>query len=209
MTNSLGTQGANAIKNMNLLRLIICHFMVYKDYKIGLKFVFPICGINFTIQHLTCSLIDHCATIYHNIFLKSFPVKFPNCIFHQSLIIYFLINDLLLLKFIQTRDTGGVSKLKIIFLYSVMVSLIASPSSSFVFIQFWWGIFNFFASSNKDVLFIYYFVTPSRLQKSFKASFYTSKHSSSSLSMLHCCFSALVYWHSSTYTWGWYFLPCL
>ena len=56
------------------------------------------------------------------------------------------------------------------------------------------------------------FVTPSRLQKSFWPFFYTSKNpssSSSSLSMLHCWFSTLVYLHSSIYTWGWKFLPCL
>ena len=47
------------------------------------------------------------------------------------------------------------------------------------------------------------FVTPSRLQKSFWPFFYTSKNpssSSSSLSMLHCWFSTLVYLHSSIYT---------
>ena len=49
----------------------------------------------------------------------------------------------------------GVSEIKIISLYIKMVSLMASSSSSFVFIQFRRGIFNFFASSNRDVLFIY------------------------------------------------------
>ena len=38
----------------------------------------------------------------------------------------------------------GVSELKIISLYIVMVSLMASLSSSFVFMQFWRCIFNFF-----------------------------------------------------------------
>ena len=50
----------------------------------------------------------------------------------------------------------GVSGPKIISLYFVIVSLMASSSSFFVFIQFRWGIFNFIASSNNDVLFIYY-----------------------------------------------------
>ena len=44
---------------MKLLRLTTCDFMVYKDYEIGLKFVFRICGINFRTQHLTCSLINY------------------------------------------------------------------------------------------------------------------------------------------------------
>ena len=51
---------------------------------------------------------------------------------------------------------AGVSELKIIFLYFALVSLMAFSSSSFVFIQFRQGIFNFCASSNSDVLFIYY-----------------------------------------------------
>ena len=93
----------------------------------------------------------------------------------------------------------GVSELKIISLYLVMVSLIASSISSYVFIRFRRGIFNFFSSSNSDALFIYYqfYNPPIRLQKSFKLSFfYTSKNpssSSSSLTVLHCWFSASVY----------------
>ena len=60
----------------------------------------------------------------------------------------------------------GVSELKIISLYLVMVSLIASSIYSFVFIRFRRRIFNFFSSYNP----------PIRLQKSFKPScFYTSK----------------------------------
>ena len=100
----------------------------------------------------------------------------------------------------------GVSRPKIIYLYPVMVSLMDSSSSSFVFIQFRRGKFNFFASSNSDVFsFIISFVTPSRIQKSFWPSIYTSKNPSSlsSLSMLHCWFPASVYFHSSTYAWGW------
>ena len=50
----------------------------------------------------------------------------------------------------------GVSGPKIISLYFVMVYLMTFSSSSFVFIQFRQGIFNFLASSNSDVLFIYY-----------------------------------------------------
>ena len=65
-----------------------------------------------------------------------------------------------------------VSEPKMIFLYLLMVSLMASLSSSLVFIQFRRGTFNFFASFNRDVLFIYIsFVTPGRLQKTFLAFF--------------------------------------
>ena len=50
---------------------------------------------------------------------------------------------------------AGLSELKIISFYIVIVSLMASSSSSFVFIQLRRGIFNF-SSFNKDVLYIYY-----------------------------------------------------
>ena len=101
-----------------------------------------------------------------------------------------------------------VSETTIFYLYSVMVSLMASSSFLFVFMQFLFGIFNFFASCNNDVLFIYYYFRNLRqVTKIFWPSFYTSKNSlsslSSSLNMLHRCFSAPVYLHSSTYTWGW------
>ena len=51
---------------------------------------------------------------------------------------------------------AGLSAPKIISLYFVMVSLLAFSSSSLVFIQFRQSIFNFFANSNNNVLFIYY-----------------------------------------------------
>ena len=72
-----------------------------------LKFVFPIRGIKSRIQHLTCSPIYHRATIHHDVFLKSLPSEFLHHIFHQPLIIFFLVNDLPLSKLIQTRHTTG------------------------------------------------------------------------------------------------------
>ena len=71
-----------------------------------------------------------------------------------------------------------VSEPKIISLNFVMVSLIASSSSSLVFMQFRWGIFNFFASSKKDVLFIYYSCcNPRQITKIFLAFFLRLKKS--------------------------------
>ena len=62
----------------------------------------------------------------------------------------------------------GVSGPKRISLYFVIVSLMACSRSSFVFIQFWRGIFNIFASSNRDVLlFIIGFVTSRQVTKIF------------------------------------------
>ena len=92
---------------MNLPHHTTCNFMVHKDYKIDLKFVFPICRINLRTQHLACPLINHYITIHHNIFLKSLPWEFRYRIMHQPLIEHMLINDLLLSNFIQTRQAGG------------------------------------------------------------------------------------------------------
>ena len=89
---------------MKLLRPMACA----KTIKFQpLKFVFPIRGIKFRTQHLTCFLINHHVTIHHNIFLKPLPNEFPRRIIHQLLIMYFLINDLLLSKFIQACCTRG------------------------------------------------------------------------------------------------------
>ena len=84
-----------------------------KTIEIGLKFTLPICGINFRIQHLTCSFINHRVTIHHNIFLKSLACEFSHYIFHQPLIIHMLINNLLLSKFRHAIQVG-VSEPKII-----------------------------------------------------------------------------------------------
>ena len=117
-----------------------------------LKFVFPIRGIKFRIQHLTCSPIYHRATIHHDVFLKSLPSEFLHHIFHQPLIIFFWSMTCRFRSWSRHATQPGVSEPKIISLYPVM----ASPSSSFVFMEFWRGIFNFFASFHSDVLFIYY-----------------------------------------------------
>ena len=78
---------------MKLLRLTICDFMVYKDYKIGLKFIFPVCRINLRIQDITCPLINHFITIHHDIFFEVLsmrifslylPSAFETCCFRSS-----------------------------------------------------------------------------------------------------------------------------
>ena len=93
---------------MKVPHLTTCdNFMVCKDYKMNpLKFIFLICRISLRIQHLACSLLNHHVTIHHDISLKSLPCEFSHCILHQPLIIDFLVNELLLLKFIQTHHTG-------------------------------------------------------------------------------------------------------
>ena len=77
---------------MKLPCLTACDFMVLKDYKIGLKFVFVTSIINVRIQHLTCSPIHHHITIHHDIFLKLVPSQvslsyhpstFDHTLFHQ------------------------------------------------------------------------------------------------------------------------------
>ena len=125
--------------------------MIYKGHKISLKLISLIRRINVRVQHLTCFSIYHRVTIHQNIYLKPVPSEFPHGIIHQRLVVHCFIDELLLSEFIQEAMKTGVSGAKI-----MMVSLMASSSSSFVFIQFQRGIFNFFANSNNDVLFIYY-----------------------------------------------------
>ena len=69
---------------------------------------------------------------------------------------------------------NGVSELKIISLNTVMVSLMASSSSYFVFIRFRQGILTYLqVLTETSCSFIISFVTPGRLQKSFRPSFFT------------------------------------
>ena len=145
---------------MNLFRLTACNFMGHKDYKIGLKFVFSICGINFRIQIIAYSLVSHPVTIHQNIFLKTLRCEFPYRIFHQLLIIYFLMNELLLSKFIQACQAGGRIGTK------KNLRLLRKTSCSFIIS----------------------FVTQARLQKSFWPSFYTSKNQSIANISVICLF---------------------
>ena len=141
---------------MKLLHHTACGFMVHKDWKISLKFIFSVCRIDFRIQHLTCCLINHRVTIHYDIFwspshasfliLSSVSLWSYTC---WSMACWFRSSS-------RHAMRAVVSELKIISLYLLMVYLMASSSSSFVFIQFRRGIFNFLASSNSYALFIYY-----------------------------------------------------
>ena len=143
---------------MKLFRLTVCDFMVYKykDYKINLKSALPKHGINF--RSPTPHLFSDQSSCHQpsQYLLKSLPSEFPHRIIHQLLIIHFLLTVFCFRSSSRHAIQTGVSGPKIIFLYFLMVFLMASSSSSFVFMQFRWGIFNFFASFYSDVLFIYY-----------------------------------------------------
>ena len=75
--------------------------------------------------------------------------------FHHTL----FANDLLLPKFIQELDTDRAISTK-----NTLLVPCDSAFDSF-FIQFRRGIFNSFAFSSNDVLFIYYFVAPNQVTK--------------------------------------------
>ena len=138
-----------------------CNFMIYKEYKISLKLVFPIRVIKFRIQDCSCFPVSHRVTIHSYIFLKPIPSKLPYCIIHQLLITHFFINKSLLPKFIQALHTDKTISTKnnpLVPCDGVLNGILFFSSFSFVFIQFRRGIFNSFAFSNNDVLFIYYFV---------------------------------------------------
>ena len=129
------------------------------------------------------------------IFFEVPPMEFSHCIFHQLLIIHMLISDLLLLKFIQTCHTDRGIWTKNNLFVPCDVIMMASSSSSFVFIQFRRGTFNFLGRFNNDVHYLLLVLWPqSGYKKPLTFTFYTSKNPSSSLlSMLHCWFSASVY----------------
>ena len=144
------------------------------------------------------------STIHHDIFLKSLPCEFPHCIIHQPLIIYFLIDDLLLSKFIQARHTGGGIWTKNNLFEPCDIVFDGFFKLFLCFHTFLKGYIQLFLQvlTKTSCWFIIIFVSPTQVTKIFLALFLTSKNSllSSSLDMLHCCFSALVYLHPSTYT---------
>ena len=140
---------------MRPLHHTTCDFKVYIGYKNQLKICLSSMWHQLQDPTPHLSSYDLCVTIHQNIFLKSLPCEFPHRIFHQSLIICFLINDLLLSKFIQTCHTGRCIWTK----NNLFVScdgLFDGFFKLFLCFHTWRGIFNFFASSNSDVLFIYY-----------------------------------------------------
>ena len=91
-----------------------------------------------------------------------------------------------------------VSELKIISVYPLMVSLIASSSSSFVFMQYRRGIFNFFASSTAtSCSFIISFCNPQAGYKNLLSLLFTAQkihhhHSTcNTVVLLHPCIYTL------------------
>ena len=141
---------------MKPLRPTSCDLMVHKHYKIDLKLVFPTCRSTsgFTTSPVLLSIIMSPSI---TIFFRS--PSHANFLIESSISFWsYTCRSMACCFWSSARHAiqVGVSELKIIFLHLVTVSLMASSISSFVFIQFWRGIFNFFASSNSDVLFIYY-----------------------------------------------------
>ena len=138
-------------------------------------------------------MIDDRVAIHRYIFLEHIPSKLPYCIIHQLSVIESFINDLLLQNFIQARHTDtGLSAPKIISLYFVILSLMAFLSSSFVFMQFQQGIFNFTLLSPTETSCSFIFCNPLfRLKKSII------------IIMQLCWLCASMHLHSSTYTCEW------
>ena len=133
---------------MKLICPKACDFMVYKGYKNWLKIYLS--SIWNQLQDPTPHLSSYQSSCHHpsQYFFEVLPMR---------------VFSLYLPSAFDHTYTGqrygiqtGASEPKIISLYPLPVSLIASSSSSFVFIQFRRSIFNFFASSNRDVLFIYF-----------------------------------------------------
>ena len=95
-----------------------------KAIKINLKFIFPVCRINFRIQHLICPFIDHCVTIHYNIFWSPSHASFltVSSINFWSYL-FWLMNCRFRSSSRHVMQAMGVSESKIIFLYPLMVWL--------------------------------------------------------------------------------------
>ena len=122
--------------------------MVYKDYKNQPKTY--VSNTSNRLQDPTSRLSSYLSSYCHpsryffedflmQVFLSYHPLTFACCF----------------LSSFRHAMQKGVSEPKIISLYTLMLSLIAFSSSSFIFIQLRQGMFNVLGSSNRDVLFIY------------------------------------------------------
>ena len=133
---------------MKLLHSTACDFMVYKDYRNWFKNCLSSMWNQIQDPPPHLSSYRSSITIFfwspsHTIFLIlsfislwSYTYWLIICCFRSSS------------RYAMQAEVPGP---KIISLYLAMLSLMASSSSSFVFIQFRRGIFNSFASSNSDI----------------------------------------------------------
>ena len=138
------------------------------------------------------------------------PPKRVSLTHHSSnLMIHFFINDLLLSMFIQARHTEGrIWAKNSLFVYTLWWCLWWLFQALSLFSYSFDGVYSTFLQvlTATSCSFIISFVTFRQVAKIFfLRSFYTAKNpsSSSSLNILYCRSPALVYLHSSTYTWGW------
>ena len=129
---------------MKLFYPTACDFMAYKGHKIGLnvpfQYVESVSGPN-TSPVLPAIIVSPFITIFfwsssHSSFVTVSSTSLLSCI-------YWLMTCCFGSSFRHAMQVG-VSGPKIISLYPVMVFLMASSSSSFVFIQFWWGYIQLF-----------------------------------------------------------------
>ena len=138
-----------------LLCLTVCDFMVYKDYKISLKNLLS--NTWNQLQDPTPHLFSYLSSCHHpSWYFFGDRTKRVSLTYHPSAFDHKLFFDDFRSSSVHVIQKG-ISALKIISFYLVMVSLMAFSSSFFVFIQSRRGMFNSFAFSNNDVLFIYYY----------------------------------------------------
>ena len=128
---------------MKLLHPTACDFMVQKDYKNWFKIYLSSMWnqLQDPAHHLS-SYRSSCHYLSRYFFevppMRVSSLYLPSAFDHTHADHFYCFRS-------SSRKTvqTGLSEPKIIFLYPMMVSLMASSSSSFVFRQFRWGIFNF------------------------------------------------------------------
>ena len=146
------------LKSMKHLRPTAFGFIIYKDFKTDLEFIFLISIINFKTEDFTPVFLS---ITMSSTTMKTIPDQLYYCFPWTFNYIHTFINYLLPSKFIQ----ASVSTPKIISLYLIMVSMTTFSSSCFVFIQFRLGKCSSFAFSTNVFLRIKFFVTLNQVIK--------------------------------------------
>ena len=184
---------------MKLLHPKACDFTVYKDYKIG--------PWNLFFQHVKSTWKSNTSPVLLSIivspsimmfFWSPFQASFLNVSAINFWSYTFLSRTCFLRSSPKHAIQARLTAPKIVSLYFLMVSLMPSSSSSFLFIQFRRDMFNFFAKSTAtSSSFIISFITPRKVTKIFCLLFAPQKfhhhHCSTCyiVSFLHQCIYTL------------------
>ena len=147
---------------MKLLHPKTCDFTVYKDYKIGPWNLFFLHMKSIWRSNTSPVLLSIIVSLSVMIFFWSpFQASFLNVSAINFWSYTFLSRTCCLWSSTKHAIQAKLTAPKIVFLYFLMVSLMPSSSSSFLFIQFRRGMFNFLQNLKAtSCSFIISFITP-------------------------------------------------